>query len=156
MTRRSGVPAWCVCSIWMNCFQLPKHSDIMQSSHGHRLAIVSNGGGLGVLAVDRLIDLGGELASISEDVRKALAEILPEQWSNANPVDILGDADGERYAQACEQILGDTANNALLIMNSPNTLASPIENAKSVVERRPQTPQRDLLPQTGLRGMDRR
>lgn len=105
----------------------------LQSSHGHRLAILSNGGGLGVLAVDRLIDLGGELASISEDVRSALAKILPERWSNANPVDILGDADGERYAQACEHILGDTANNALLIMNSPNTLASPIENAKSIV-----------------------
>lgn len=105
----------------------------IQSSHGHRLAILSNGGGLGVLAVDRLIDLGGELAGISEDVRKALAEILPERWSNANPVDILGDADGKRYAQACEQILGDTANNALLVINSPNTLASPIENAKSVV-----------------------
>ncbi len=87
---------------------------------------------MGVLAVDRLIDLGGELASISEDVRKNLTKILPERWSNANPVDILGDADSERYAQACEYILGDTANNALLIMNAPNTLASPIENAKSV------------------------
>jgi acetyltransferase len=105
----------------------------LQSSHGHRLAIVTNGGGLGVLAVDRLIDLGGELAGISEGVRKALDDALPGRWSRANPVDILGDADGERYAQACAQILGDTANNALLVMNSPNTLASPIESAKAVV-----------------------
>ena len=105
----------------------------LQSSHGHRLAIITNGGGLGVLAVDRLIDLGGELAGISEDVRKSLDKVLPERWSHANPVDILGDANGERYAQACERVLGDTANNAVLIMNAPNTLASPLESAKSVV-----------------------
>jgi len=105
----------------------------LQSSHGHRLAIVTNGGGLGVLAVDRLIDLGGELAGISEGVRKALDDALPGRWSRANPVDILGDADGERYAQACAQILGDTANNALLVMNSPNTLASSLDSASAVV-----------------------
>ena len=105
----------------------------LQSSHGHRLAILTNGGGLGVLAVDRLIDLGGELATLSEDVKQSLGKILPPRWSNANPVDILGDADGERYAKACEQILGDTANNALLIVNSPNTLASSVVSAKSVV-----------------------
>ena len=105
----------------------------LQSSHGHRLAIVTNGGGLGVLAVDRLIDLGGELAGLSEDVKKSLDKVLPERWSGANPVDILGDADGERYAKACELVLGDTANNAVLIMNSPNTLASPLDCAKAVV-----------------------
>lgn len=53
----------------------------LQSSHGHRLAIVTNGGGLGVLAVDRLIDLGGELAGLSEDVKKSLDKVLPERWS---------------------------------------------------------------------------
>ena len=105
----------------------------LQSSHGHRLAIISNGGGLGVLAVDRLIDLGGELAGISEDVKKSLDQVLPERWSGANPVDILGDADGERYAQACERVLGDTANNAVLIMNAPNTLASSVASAQAVV-----------------------
>jgi acetyltransferase len=105
----------------------------IQSSHGHRLAIVTNGGGLGVLAVDRLIDLGGELAGLSEDVRKNLDKVLPERWSHANPVDILGDATAERYAKACELVLGDTANNAVLIMNAPNTLASPVEAAKAVV-----------------------
>lgn len=105
----------------------------LQSSHGHRLAILTNGGGLGVLAVDRLIDLGGELAALSEDVKKTLDKVLPERWSRANPIDILGDADGERYARACEQVLGDTANNALLIMNSPNTLASSVLSAKAIV-----------------------
>lgn len=105
----------------------------IQSSHGHRLAIVTNGGGLGVLAVDRLIDLGGELAGLSEDVKKNLDTVLPERWSHANPIDILGDATPERYAKACELVLGDTANNAVLIMNSPNTLASSVDSAKAVV-----------------------
>jgi acetyltransferase len=106
----------------------------LQASHGHRLAILTNGGGLAVLAVDRLIDLGGELASISEEVKKSLDKVLPSRWSGANPIDILGDADGARYAQATDLVLGDTANNALLVMNSPNTLASPIESAKAVVD----------------------
>ncbi len=93
---------------------------------------------------------------MSEDVKKSLDKVLPERWSNANPVDILGDADGERYAQACECVLGDTANNALLIMNAPNTLASPIEMRQ--VRRRcgEETPNRDLLAQAGLHGMGRR
>lgn len=105
----------------------------LQSSHGHRLAILTNGGGLGVLAVDRLIDLGGELAGLSEDVKKSLDKILPPRWSGANPIDILGDADGPRYAQATEIVLGDTANNALLVMNAPSTLASPVKSAEAVV-----------------------
>lgn len=107
----------------------------LQSSHGHRLAILSNGGGLGILAVDRLVDLGGELATLSEDVKKGLDAIMPDRWSGANPIDILGDADPERYAKACEKILGDTANNALLVMNSPNTLASSVDCANAVVDQ---------------------
>ena len=105
----------------------------LQSSHGHRLAIVTNGGGLGVLAVDRLIDLGGELSGLSDGVKASLDKFLPERWSHENPVDILGDANGERYAKTCELVLGDTANNAVLVMNSPNTIASPVLCAQAVV-----------------------
>ena len=60
---------------------------------GKRLAILTNGGGVGVLAVDRLVDLGGELAGISPDTMKKLDAALPPIWSRANPADIAGDAD---------------------------------------------------------------
>lgn len=106
----------------------------LQNSRGNRLAILTNGGGIGVLAVDRLNDLGGTLAAISDDVRKNLDGFLPPIWSSANPVDIAGDANGERYAAACQQLLADPANDAILIMNVPTTLASPVESAKAVAD----------------------
>jgi acetyltransferase len=99
---------------------------------GNRLAILTNGGGIGVLAVDRLIDLGGQLASISAPAMATLDERLPPTWSKANPVDIAGDADAARYAAALEPLLGDPANDAVLVMNVPTALASAAEAASSV------------------------
>jgi len=101
---------------------------------GKRLAILTNGGGVGVLAVDRLVELGGELAAISPDTMKKLNAAMPPIWSHANPADIAGDADAARYAIALEQLLDDPANDAVLVMNVPTALASPADAAKSVVE----------------------
>ncbi|MBC8114461.1 MAG: acetate--CoA ligase family protein, partial [Candidatus Saccharimonas sp.] len=99
---------------------------------GKRLAILTNGGGVGVLAVDRLMDLGGTLASISPETRHALDASLPPIWSKANPVDIAGDADAKRYVAALEALLADPENDAVLVMNVPTALASASEAAKSV------------------------
>jgi acetyltransferase len=99
---------------------------------GKRLAILTNGGGIGVLAVDRLADLGGTLAEISSDTMKRLDAALPPIWSRANPVDIAGDADGERYAAAFEVLLEDRQNDAVLVMNVPTALASAQAAAKSI------------------------
>ncbi len=66
---------------------------------GRRLAILTNGGGIGVLAVDRLADLGGDLADISPATMTRLDAVMPPIWSHANPIDIAGDADAARYAR---------------------------------------------------------
>ena len=100
---------------------------------GKRLAILTNGGGVGVLAVDRLVDLGGVLASISPDTMRKLDAALPPIWSHANPADIAGDADAERYAVALEYLVDDDANDAVLVMNVPTALASAADAAKSVI-----------------------
>jgi acetyltransferase len=100
---------------------------------GKRLAILTNGGGVGVLAVDRLVDLGGDLAAISPDTMTKLDAALPPIWSRANPADIAGDADAERYAAALEYLLDDDANDAVLVMNVPTALASAVDAAKSVI-----------------------
>ena len=100
---------------------------------GKRLAILTNGGGVGVLAVDRLVDLGGELAAISPDTMKKLDAALPPIWSRANPADIAGDAGADRYAVALECLLEDDANDAVLVMNVPTALASATDAAKSVI-----------------------
>src|SRR5690606_5180344 len=62
-----------------------------------RVGIVTNGGGAGVLAVDQLVDSGGELAELSKATIARLDEALPANWSHGNPVDIIGDAPPERY-----------------------------------------------------------
>ena len=101
---------------------------------GNRLAILTNGGGIGVLAVDRLADLGGTLAEISAAAMARLDTALPPIWSRANPVDIAGDADAARYAAALEHLLADDNNDAVLVMNVPTALASADDAARAVVD----------------------
>ncbi len=99
---------------------------------GRRLAILTNGGGIGVLAVDRLADLGGVLAELSPAAMAKLDAVLPPIWSRGNPVDIAGDADAARYAAALQNLLDDGANDAVLVMNVPTALASAAAAARSV------------------------
>jgi acetyltransferase len=101
---------------------------------GNRLAILTNGGGVGVLAIDRLIDLGGVPADISAEARTRLDAVLPPTWSKSNPVDIVGDADAARYGAALETLIADPANDAILVMNVPTALASPTETAKTIAD----------------------
>jgi acetyltransferase len=105
----------------------------LTSISGSRLAILTNGGGIGVLAVDRLVDLGGQLAGISQQAIMRLDTALPPIWSRANPVDIAGDADDARYAAALEPLLEDNESDAVLVMNVPTALASAADAAKSVI-----------------------
>ena len=99
---------------------------------GKRLAVLTNGGGIGVLAVDRLADLGGMLAAISPQAMQRLDAALPPIWSRANPVDLAGDADSARYVAALEALLDDPENDAILVMNVPTALASSEAAATSV------------------------
>ena len=99
---------------------------------GRRLAILTNGGGLGVLATDRLMDLDGSLANLSSESLKRLDRALPAAWSRSNPVDIVGDADAERYAAALETLLDDDGNDAILVLNVPTALASSEASAERV------------------------
>lgn len=101
---------------------------------GTRLTILTNGGGLGVLAVDKLVDEGGTLAEIAPETRAALDALLPKTWSQANPVDIIGDADAGRYAAATKALLADPGTDALLVLNVPTALASAADAAGAVVD----------------------
>jgi acetyltransferase len=99
---------------------------------GNRLAVLTNGGGIGVLAIDRLVDLGGTVAELSPQARARLDAALPLTWSKANPVDIIGDADAERYAAALEALIEDRENDAILVLNVPTALASAADTAARV------------------------
>ena len=97
-----------------------------------RVGIVTNGGGAGVLAVDRLMDFGGELAALSSETMAALDRAMPANWSHANPVDIIGDAPPDRYRTAVEAVAADPAVDVLLVMNCPTGVASSSNAAVAV------------------------
>jgi acetyltransferase len=101
---------------------------------GKRLAILTNGGGIGVLAIDRLVELGGVPAAIAPAIREKLDAVLPRTWSGSNPVDIVGDADAARYAAALEVLLSDPGNDAILVMNVQTAIAPADEIAATVVD----------------------
>ena len=100
---------------------------------GDRLAILTNGGGIGVMATDALMDYGGQLAELSGETMRALDAVLPETWSRSNPVDIIGDAPGERYAAALEVMLQDPNADAILVLNCPTAIASGSDAARAVI-----------------------
>src|SRR3990172_5388515 len=99
---------------------------------GPHLTILTNAGGPGVLAVDALITSGGKLAEISKESMDKFNEILPPQWSHNNPVDILGDASPERYAQALEVAANDENSDGLLVVLTPQAMTDPTETAEAL------------------------
>ncbi len=99
---------------------------------GNRLAILTNGGGFGVLAVDSLVDQGYAPAALSEETITRLNATLPPLWSHANPVDIIGDADAARFTEALEVLLDDSDNDAIVILDVQTALASSLDTAKAV------------------------
>jgi len=99
---------------------------------GSRLTILTNAGGPGVLATDTLIENGGELAAISPEIMSSLNEILPPQWSHNNPIDILGDADPQRYKKALEIVTKDPNSDGLLVILTPQAMTDPTQIAEQL------------------------
>lgn len=105
-----------------------------QPLQGERLAIVTNGGGPGVLAADVLSAGGGTLAQLSGATCQELSECLPSNWSRSNPVDIVGDARGERYARAMTSILKASDVDAVMVAHAPTAMVTSEEAAQAVID----------------------
>lgn len=99
---------------------------------GPRLTIITNAGGPGVLATDALVSTGGELANLSEETIASLNQVLPPHWSHGNPIDILGDADPERYTKALEIAIKDPASDGLLVILTPQAMTDPTQTAEQL------------------------
>ena len=107
---------------------------MLQPLTGDRLAILTNGGGMGVMATDTLIYKQGNLARLEAATMDRLNAALPSTWSHGNPVDIIGDASPERYIEALNAIMDDPGVDAVLVMNCPTGIASSTEPARAVLE----------------------
>ncbi len=99
---------------------------------GRRLMVLTNAGGPGVLATDALITGGGELAEITPESMEAFNAILPGPWSHNNPVDIIGDAPPERYAEALEIAARDPGSDGLLVILTPQAMTDPTRTAEQL------------------------
>ena len=97
---------------------------------GPRLTILTNAGGPAVLATDSLVANGGELAELSSESLRHLDEFLPAHWSHNNPIDVLGDADSERYARALEIASQDPNSDGLLVILAPQGMTDPLQVAE--------------------------
>ena len=99
---------------------------------GPRLTILTNAGGPGVLATDKLLGGGGELAEISPATMEELNKVLPPHWSHNNPIDIIGDAGPERYQKAIEIVARDPNSDGLLVIMTPQGMTDPASIAQGL------------------------
>jgi acetyltransferase len=101
---------------------------------GPRLLILTNAGGIGIMATNTLLDLGGQLARLSDESLRELDAFLPSYWGRTNPVDIFRDADTERFARTARICLRDRGVDGILIIFTPQGEATSGEIARTVID----------------------
>jgi acetyltransferase len=101
---------------------------------GDRLAVITNGGGPGVMAADRAAELNLELATLGTATEDKLSAALPPQWSHGNPIDLIGDAGPDRYRAAVAACLEDPNVDGVLAMLTPQAMTDPDASAQAVIE----------------------
>ena len=101
---------------------------------GNHLAIITNAGGPGVLATDTLMELGGKLSALSEKSLSEMNSFLPPYWSKSNPIDVLGDADIDRFTKSINVCLEDKEVNGILIIYTPQGKAEPGELSRKIAQ----------------------
>lgn len=104
-----------------------------KEANGKRVAIITNAGGPGIMATDKIIENGLELAQLTEESKNKLKEVLPEAASNHNPIDILGDALVDRYLAATEVALADPNVDCLLYIVTPQYITQIEDTAKMII-----------------------
>ena len=113
-------------------FYLSEALDKQPRPRGPRLTIVTNAGGPAVLATDALLAEGGELGELAPSTIEQLNGFLPRHWSHQNPIDMIGDANAERYAKTVDIAVKDPATDGLLVILAPTGLADPAAIAEEL------------------------
>ncbi|MGZ5113153.1 MAG: bifunctional acetate--CoA ligase family protein/GNAT family N-acetyltransferase [Usitatibacter sp.] len=101
---------------------------------GNRLAVITNGGGPGVMAADRAGDLGIMLPRLAPETTERLGRALPANWSHGNPVDLIGDAGPERYREAVAACLADGNVDGVIAILTPQAMTNAEGAARAVIE----------------------
>jgi acetyltransferase len=103
-------------------------------ARGRRLAIITNGGGPGVMAADFLSSHGHDPVPLDPQTLTDLDAVLPSCWSKGNPIDILGDAPAKRFLQVLDICIRSRNFDGILVILAPQALADPMTVARALVE----------------------
>ncbi|UCE75301.1 MAG: CoA-binding protein [Methanomassiliicoccales archaeon] len=101
---------------------------------GENIAILTNAGGPGVLAADKVYSLGMKLTTLSDETKEQLDRICPPNWSRRNPVDIIGDSTAKRYDDALKILMTAEEVDAVILLLSPTAMAHPLNLAYRIVD----------------------
>lgn len=101
---------------------------------GNRLAIVTNGGGPGILAADAATDFGVRIPELARETLDKLEPLLPANWSRGNPMDLCGEATPQHFRAATEACLEDRNVDGVLVILTPQAPTHPLEVADAVTE----------------------
>ena len=131
-TPHSAAPACCASTISTNSSPRSRRCRAWARFRAIAWRCSPMAAALGVLAVDRLVDLGGRLAdAFARHHAKPRRLRHAAGWSHGNPVDIVGDADAARYGAAIDAMLQDDGTDAVLVMNCPTALVSSIDGGRA-------------------------
>jgi acetyltransferase len=101
---------------------------------GDRVAIITNAGGPGIMAADAVEQCGMQVHSLESGTASALAAKLPAAASVGNPIDVLGDADPERYVDAVNAAQDDPETSAIVVILTPQAMTEPAETARQIAK----------------------
>lgn len=105
----------------------------LRAMRGERLAILTNGCGVAIMAIDALLLNGGRLAKIVDADAEALGEVIPAGWPAANPVTIADNAPPEHYGLAARALLAADGVDALMVLHAPTAMASSTDAAREII-----------------------
>ena len=128
-----------------NLFAASEALSRVPSPRGPRLGIVTNAGGPGVMAVDRLLELDGDLAELAPETTDKLRASLPAFASIENPVDIGDDADAERFTAATRALMSDPNCDGVLSIFAPHVTSPALETASALIAVSQEFPRKPLL-----------
>jgi acetyl coenzyme A synthetase (ADP forming)-like protein len=107
-------------------FDVARALDLCPLPTGHRVAVLTNAGGPAIMATDACVNLGLEMAELSDVTLAGLASFLPDEASVQNPVDMIASATPEGYAQALKILLADENVDMVMVINVKPLIGNPI------------------------------
>ena len=111
------------------------------------IAIITNGGGAGVLCADHCEKLGLKLTKLSDATVKKLdlSGKMHPAYSRKNPLDLVGDALHERYVSALDAVMKQSDVHGVIVIQTLQTMTEPILDAKAVIAARKKYPSKPIV-----------